>query len=92
MLEKDSLMMKASRLFDLPGDALGGMLRVELMGNREVFVGNHRGILELSENEVVLNYGKNDKLHILGDNLTVSAMTTEEIRLSGIIGSVSFGD
>lgn len=91
-MEKENLMMKASRLFDLPGEALGGMLRVELTGNREVFVGNHKGILELSENEVVLSFGKKEKLHILGRNLIVSAMTTEEIRLSGIIDSVGFGD
>ena len=91
-MEKENLMMKASRLFDLPGEALGGMLRVELTGNREVFVGNHKGILELSENEVVLSFGKKEKLHILGSNLIVSAMTTEEIRLSGIIDSVGFGD
>lgn len=91
-MEKENLMMKASRLFDLPGEALGGMLRVELTGNREVFVGNHKGILELSENEVVLSFGKKEKLHILGRNLIVSAMTTEEIRLSGIINTVGFGD
>ena len=91
-MEKENLMMKASRLFDLPGEALGGMLRVELTGNREVFVGNHKGILELSEKEVVLSFGKKEKLHILGRNLIVSAMTTEEIRLSGIIDSVGFGD
>ena len=90
-MEKDSLKLRALRLFDIPQDAPGGLLHVEMTGNREVFVENHKGILEMSENEVVLCFGKGEKLHVTGTDITVSAMNSEEIRLSGRIESVGFG-
>lgn len=89
-MEKDSFRVRASRLFDIPQDVGGGLLHIEMTEDREVFVGNHRGILELSENLVVLSFGKNGKLRIEGANLSVSAMNSEEIRLSGKISGVSF--
>ncbi len=91
-MEKDSLRVRASRLFDIPQDFPGGLLHIEMTGDREIFVENHKGILELSENEVILSFGKAGKLHIVGDNLAVTAMNSEEIRLSGKIGNVAFGE
>ncbi|MBQ6847253.1 MAG: YabP/YqfC family sporulation protein [Oscillospiraceae bacterium] len=90
-MEKDSFRVRASRLFDIPQDIPGGLLHIEMTGDREVFVENHKGILELSENEVILSFGKAGKLHIQGSNLAVTAMNPEEIRLSGIIENVAFG-
>ena len=51
-------MVRASRLFDIPQDIPGGLLHIEMTGDREVFVENHKGILALSENEVILAFGK----------------------------------
>ena len=45
MGEKEGLLLRASRLFDLPADALAGAPRVEMIGDGELRMGPHRGIL-----------------------------------------------
>lgn len=89
-MPKESIRVRAAELFDIPADTGGGILHIEMSGNREVFVENHKGILELGENEVILNAGKGT-VRVLGQRLCVLAMNPEEIRLSGLIESVSFG-
>ena len=61
MGEKQSLLLRASRLFDLPADALAGAPRVEVIGDGELRMGPHRGILA---------YGS-EEIHISGGSLVV---------------------
>ncbi len=89
-MQKESIRVRAAQLLDIPADTRGGLLHIEMTGNREVFIENHKGILELTDNEVQLNAGKGT-VKILGQRLCVLAMNGEEIRLSGQIDSVSFG-
>ncbi|MBQ4545188.1 MAG: sporulation protein [Oscillospiraceae bacterium] len=88
-MQKDSFRVRAADLLDIPADIKGGLLHIEITGKREVFIENHKGILELSENEVTLNAGK-ETVRVLGQKLRVLAMNNNEIRLSGIIESVGF--
>ena len=39
---KDGLLARASRLFDLPADAVAGVPRVEVVGDGELRMGPHR--------------------------------------------------
>ena len=61
MGEKEGLLLRASRLFDLPADALAGAPRVEMIGDGELRMGPHRGILA---------YGP-EEIHISGGSLVV---------------------
>ena len=42
---REGLLEKTAELFDLPADALAGLPKVELVGDRELRIENHRGIL-----------------------------------------------
>lgn len=88
-MAKESIRVRAADMFDIPADTRGGLLHIEMTGNREVFIENHKGILELSENEVLLNGGKKT-VRVVGSGLCVLAMNAEEVRLSGVIESISF--
>ena len=88
-MQKDNFRVRAADLLDIPADIKGGLLHIEMTGKREVFIENHKGILELSENEVTVNAGK-DTVRVVGQKLVVLAMNNDEIRLSGIIESVGF--
>ena len=88
-MSKESIRVRAAEMFDIPADTRGGLLHIEMSGNKEVFFENHKGILELSDNEVVLNSGKG-MVRVVGQRLVVLAMNADEIRLSGIIESISF--
>ncbi|MBQ8003763.1 MAG: YabP/YqfC family sporulation protein [Oscillospiraceae bacterium] len=88
-MSKQSFIVRAADLFDVPADARGGLMHIEMTGNREVYVENHKGILELSETEVKLNMGKGS-VKVSGNGLAVLAMNAEEVRLSGVIEGISF--
>ena len=88
-MNREDLHGNAARIFDIPADTRGGLLHIEMTGNREVFVENFKGIKELSENEVIINAGRRD-LRIIGDKLRIAAMNSNELRLFGNIGSISF--
>ena len=48
---KISLREKTSRLLDLPADGVAGVPKVELLGDRELYLENYKGILSYGKEE-----------------------------------------
>ena len=88
-MEKKSIFRRTAEVFDIPTDIEGGAIHIEVSGRSEVFVENHKGILMLSEEEVEISLGR-ETLSVIGENLTVLAMNTAEVRIHGKINSVCF--
>ncbi len=89
MGEKEGLLLKASRLFDLPADALAGEPRVEVIGDGELRMGPHRGILAYGSEEIHISGGSMVVL-VRGSGLELRAMTPEELLITGTIQAVEF--
>lgn len=79
----------AAELFDLPADLVAGLPHVELMGNEQFYMENHRGILSYSGEEIAVN---GDKLivRVHGRNLELVSMTGEALRIRGTIDRVEW--
>ena len=60
-----------------------------MLGRKEVLVENYKGIIEL-EDSLVKIQTKNCRLQILGAHLTVEYYTNEEMKIVGLIDSVSY--
>ena len=71
---------------ELPKDL---MLGAAITGRKEVLVENYKGIIEL-EDSLVKIQTKNCRLQILGAHLTVEYYTNEEMKIVGLIDSVSY--
>ncbi len=78
-------------MLDIPADTSGEMTHIEIQGDREIFIENHKGIAELSENEVLINAARKN-IRLVGSGICVSAMSKSEIRLAGRFEGVSFVD
>ena len=89
MGEKDGILLRASRLFDLPADALAGVPRVEVIGDGELRMGPHRGILAYGPEEIHISGGSLVVL-VRGSGLELRAMGPEELLITGTITSVGF--
>ena len=89
MGEKDGLLLRASRLFDLPADAVAGTPRVEMIGDGELRMGPHRGILAYGPEEIHISGGSLVVL-VRGSGLELRAMTPEELLITGSIKAVEF--
>lgn len=73
----------------LPKDICLGALRVTMTGNREAWIENYRGILEYTENMILLQ-GKTCQVCFEGTGLSIDYYTNEDMKISGCIGCVRY--
>ena len=78
-----------AELFDLPADLVAGLPRLELIGNRQLYLERHTGLLAYSDTQIDANTGFG-VLRIRGERLTLVAMTGEELRIGGKINGVEW--
>ena len=74
---------------DLPKDLFLGLPNISLLGNREIYVSNHHGIMSYEE-EIIILLIKDYQFYIKGKNLVISSYTRDEITIKGYIHSVEF--
>ena len=89
MGEKEGILLRASKLFDLPADALAGAPRVEIVGDGELRMGPHRGILAYGPEEIHIS-GGSLVVVVRGGGLELRAMTPEELLITGTIAAIEF--
>ena len=78
-----------AELFDLPADVVAGLPRLEMVGSRQLYLEHHTGILAYSEEQIDVNTA-GGVLRVKGNDLSLMAMTAEELRLGGRIESVEW--
>lgn len=78
-----------AELFDLPADVVAGLPHMELVGDRQLYLEHHTGILTYSEEQIDANT-VTGVLRIRGERLTLLAMTAEELRIGGKILAVEW--
>lgn len=78
-----------AELFDLPADVVAGLPRLELVGSRQLYLEHHTGILAYSREQIDANTTAG-VLRVRGEDLTLLAMTGEELRIGGRIDAVEW--
>ena len=84
---KEGLLERTAEVFDLPGDVVAGLPRVELLGDRQLRMENHRGILAYGEEEIHVSGGKLI-VKVRGRGLALRAMNASELLITGEIAGV----
>lgn len=79
---------KLAQVFDLPADAVAGLPLVELCGDKQLRVENHRGILAYDPREIHIGGGK-VAIRVKGLELELKVMNAGELLITGQIFSVS---
>ena len=85
--KREGILEKTAEVFDLPGDLVAGLPRVELVGNRELRMENHKGILAYATDEIHVSGGKLI-IKIRGSNLELRAMNASELLITGEIAGI----
>ena len=85
--KKESLLERTAEVFDLPGDLVAGLPRVEITGSRELRMENHKGILAYGPEEIHVSGGKLI-IKIRGSNLELRAMNAGELLITGEIAGL----
>lgn len=84
-----AVLSSVAELFDLPADVVAHLPHLELVGDRELYLEHHTGILTYSETQVDANTPAG-VLRVRGERLTLLAMTAEELRIGGVIAAVEW--
>lgn len=85
---RHSFLERTAELFDLPADAVAGVPRLELVGDGELRVENHKGILAYGREEIHVSGGV-FLVKITGQDLELRAMTGIELLITGKITQVT---
>ena len=81
------LLERTAELFDLPADALASLPRLELVGDKELRMENHRGILAYGTQEIHVS-GGTFAIKITGEALELRAMNSLELLITGRIAAI----
>ena len=73
---------------ELPVNIAADVARIELLGNRELYMDRHRGVLAYSTEEEVDVNGGGVVVRIRGEGLQLLVMTEQELRLTGKIAGI----
>ncbi|MBE6957490.1 MAG: sporulation protein [Ruminococcaceae bacterium] len=84
---RQGLLEKTARAFDLPADALAGLPRLELVGDTELRMENHRGILSYGTREIHIGGGAFG-VRVRGEELELRTMNGLELLITGHIQAV----
>jgi len=76
-------------VLDLPQDLLQDMPRITLIGNKELYIENHRGVLHFSSGMLRLALSKGS-LEISGQELTIRTILGQELAVVGTIGEIKY--
>ena len=87
--KETGVLSTVAELFDLPADVVAGLPRLEMVGSRQLYLEHHTGILSYSEEQIDVNTAAG-ALRVRGRNLSLLAMTAEEVRIGGEIAAVEW--
>lgn len=74
---------------DLPKDITLDLPRITMVGNLQVVIENHRGLLDFDGKEVRIMLERG-KIRISGENLTLRSLQADEIVVDGSIRNLLF--
>ncbi len=86
---ENGVLAHVAELFDLPADVIAGLPHLEMIGGRQLFLEQHKGLLAYSDTAIDINTGTL-VVRVRGTGLQLLAMTAEELRVGGTIEAVEF--
>ena len=91
MKKTDKLKKNIADALELPQDIVLDLPKITMVGNLQLYVENHKGIIEYTSNQIRI-YTKIGILRILGKDLLLKNIVLEEIVIVGEINQVEFYD
>ncbi|NEW05205.1 sporulation protein YqfC [Paenibacillus sp. SYP-B3998] len=78
-----------AKILDLPQDVVQDLPRITMIGNVQLYVENHRGVLHFSSEILKLELTRGT-LEVYGKQLVIRAILSEEVFIEGLIDNVKY--
>ena len=76
MWENGGIKKGLAEILELPKDIILDLPKIIMIGNLQIYIENHKGILEYTDNRIRINT-KNGILRIIGKNLMLKNIVAE---------------
>jgi len=86
---KDKLQNNFSKLLEIPSDLTLDLPKLTLIGNVQLIIENHRGLIEFTAEKTVINTSR-WPITLNGRNLMVRSIMVDELMIEGVIDSIRF--
>jgi len=74
---------------DIPTDVMLDLPKITLIGNLQLYIENHRGIIEYRPEDIRIAVSTGE-LEVIGRDLVIRNISSEEIYLDGVIEDLKF--
>ena len=75
--------------FELPHEVLLDLPRISLVGNVQLYIENHRGVISYDESQIRLSV-KSGEIIISGERLEIENLLAEELLIKGVIENLAY--
>jgi len=88
---KKKLGLITAKMFDVPQDVALDLPRITVIGNNQLLIENHRGVIVFSEGLLKLRLAKGS-MEIRGKQLVIRAIYSEEVYVDGQVSDIKYFD
>ena len=87
--DKVSLKEKVSEVLELPKELILDIPKITLVGNKQLFLENYKGIIEYEDNQIRLKTHEG-VIKLEGSDMVIKEITSEDIMVDGKISLIHF--
>lgn len=84
---KKRLRKITASLLDMPEDVVFELPRLTVIGDRQLYIENHRGVIQFTDNMLRLALSKGE-LEVSGEQLIIRTIWTDEVFVEGVIKGI----
>ena len=84
------LLKAMTDILELPSDIMMSLPKIEIIGNMEATIENHRGLLEYTTEQISIRGNKGITLILRGRKLRLKRLCKEEITIQGFLLDIEF--
>ncbi|MGO1368132.1 sporulation protein YqfC [Senegalia sp. (in: firmicutes)] len=85
----DDLKTNIAEALELPKEIILDLPKITLVGNIQLYIENHKGIIEYTKDSIRIN-SKAGVIKIVGKNMLIKNIVSEEVIIKGEIINVEF--
>ena len=86
---KQKLKQFTATKLDLPKDVIFDLPRITVIGSYQLYIENHRGVIQFNERYLHLRLNKGE-VKIIGDQLVIRAILPDEVLVEGLVQEIQF--
>ncbi len=89
MQRKQDHLRRLAAILEIPQDIVLDLPRITMLGNQQVLIENHKGIIEYTPLLVRVSLNRGE-LVIIGQNISLGSLQSEQILVEGTITQLNY--